>query len=120
MVRGAGGTFVTMSDLSRAITSAIDRSPGSGEIYNVGSLFLTWEEIGAMIVRLTESNSSIQLIPSNEWQGPAFLNEFWDLSWDKAREHLGYNPSHPKENMRSQFTKALQRCVNEVKEEKST
>ena len=120
MVHGAGGTFVTMSDLAGAITSAIDRSAGSGEIYNVGSLFLTWEEIGAMIVRLTESNSSIELIPSNDWQGPAFLNEFWDLSWEKAEKDLGFKPVHSGEEMRSQFIKAPQKCIDQVKEGKSS
>ncbi len=120
MVHGAGGTFVTMADLGSAMMSAITKPGPSGQIYNVGSLLLTWEEIGAMIVRLTESSSSIQLIPSNEWQGPAFLNEAWDLSWEKAERDLGFKPSHSNEEMRSQLVKALQKCVDQVKEGEST
>lgn len=73
----------------------------------MGSLFLTWEEVGTMIVHLTESNSSVQLIPPNEWQGPAFLNEFWDLSWEKADRDLGFKPGHSDEEMQSQFVKVL-------------
>jgi nucleoside-diphosphate-sugar epimerase len=117
MVRGAGGTFVTMADLGRAITSAIGRSTGSGEIYNLGSLFLTWEEIGSMIVDLTHSNSAIQLVPSDQWKGPAFLNEVWDLSWDKAKHDLGYEPEHSTERIRSLFVEALKRCVDQVMRE---
>ncbi len=114
MVRGAGGTFVTMTDLSRAITSAIVRSAASGQIYNLGSLFLTWEEIGSMIVDLTHSNSIIRLIPSDRWKGPAFLNEVWDLNWDKAKQELGYEPEQSTERIRSLFVEALQNCITQV------
>jgi nucleoside-diphosphate-sugar epimerase len=117
MVQGAGGTFVTMADLSRAMTSAIANPAASGQVYNVGSLFLTWEEIGKMIVRLTDSNSAIQLIPSDRWKGPAFLNEVWDLNWDKAEGELGFKLKDSAERMRSLFMEALQNCVDQVKNE---
>jgi nucleoside-diphosphate-sugar epimerase len=117
MVRGAGGTFVTMTDLGRAITSAIARSTGSGQIYNLGSLFLTWEEIGSMIVDLTHSNSTIQLVLSDQWKGPAFLNEVWDLSWEKAKHELAYEPQHSTEKIRSLFVEALRNCVDQVMRE---
>jgi UDP-glucose 4-epimerase len=120
MVHGAGGAFLTMEDLSKAIASAMEVSGASGQIYNLGSLFLTWEEIGAMIINLTHSKSSIQLVPSDQWRGPAFLNEVWDLSWDKAKEYLGYNPSHSEETIRSHFTNALRKCIDQVKEGKSS
>ena len=117
MVRGAGGTFVTMADLSRAIASTIATPAASGQVYNVGSLFLTWEEIGAMIVNLTQSNSGIRLVPSDQWKGPAFLNETWDLSWDKAKRELGYEPQHSNERIRPLFTEALHNCIGQVLKE---
>jgi nucleoside-diphosphate-sugar epimerase len=117
MVRGAGGTFVTMADLGRAINSAIANLAASGQVYNVGSLFLMWEEIGAMIVRLTKSTSAIHFIPSDQWQGPAFLNEVWDLNWDKAERELGYRPKVSAERARSIFMEALTACVEQVKKE---
>jgi nucleoside-diphosphate-sugar epimerase len=108
-----------MADLGRAILSAITKPAPPGQIYNVGSLFLSWEEIGLMIVDLTHSNSTIRLLPSDQWKGPAFLNEAWDLSWDKARYDLGYEPKHPTERIRSLFFEALKNCVDQVmKEEK--
>jgi nucleoside-diphosphate-sugar epimerase len=119
MVHGAGGTFVTMTDLGRAITSAIARSTALGQIYNLGSLFLTWEEIGSMIVDLTHSNSMIRLIPSDHWKGPAFLNEVWDLSWDKAGRELEYEPEDTSERIRSLFVEALKNCIDQIlREEK--
>jgi nucleoside-diphosphate-sugar epimerase len=120
MVRGAGGAFVTMADLGSAMISAITKPTPSGQVYNVGSLLLTWEEIGRMIVDLTHSNSTIQLVPSDQWKGPAFLNEVWDLSWEKAEKDLGFKPVHSGEEMRSQFIKALQKCIDQVKEGKSS
>lgn len=80
MVRGAGGAFVTIADLARVMMSAIANPAASEQVYNMGSLFLTWEEIGAMIVRLTNSTSAIHFIPSDQWRGAAFLNEVWDLA----------------------------------------
>ena len=120
MVRGAGGTFVTMADLGSAMISAITKPAPSGQVYNVGSLLLTWEEIGRMIVDLTHSNSTIQLVPSDQWKGPAFLNEVWDLSWEKAERDLGFKPSRSNEEMRSQFIKTLQKCIDQVKRGEST
>ena len=120
MVRGAGGAFVTMADLGSAMISAITKPAPSGQVYNVGSLLLTWEEVGRMIVDLTHSNSTIQLVPSDQWKGPAFLNEVWDLSWEKAEKDLGFKPGHSNEEIRSQFIKALQKCIDQVKEGKSS
>lgn len=117
MVGGAGGTFVTMADLGRVIQSAITKPAPPGQIYNVGSLLLAWEEIGKMIIGLTRSNSPIQRIPSAEWKGPAFLNEVWDLAWDKARRELGYEPKDSPDVMRSLFSQALKRCIAEVEKD---
>lgn len=115
MVRGAGGAFVTMDDLGRSVISAMERPAAIGQVYNVGSVFLTWEEIGTMIADLTQSTSPVRPIPSEQWQGPTFLNEIWDLSWVKAESELGYKPKHSSEEMRSLFEEALGRCIAQVK-----
>ncbi len=115
MVRGAGGAFLTMADLAQAVVLAMGKPAATGQTYNLGSLFMKWEEIGQMIVQLTKSNSPVQFVPSSEWRGPAFLNEVWDLSWEKAEKELGYRTTESPEGMRSQFMKALQGCVNQVK-----
>jgi UDP-glucose 4-epimerase len=111
MVRGAGGAFLTMADLAQAIRLALEKPAASGQIYNLGSLFMTWDEIGRMIIDLTSSKSAIQFIASDQWKGPAFLNEIWDLSWDKASRALTYKPQSTAEETRSSFAKALQNCI---------
>lgn len=118
MVRRAGGAFLTMADLGRAMRSAVEKPASSGQVYNVGSLFLTWEEIGRTIVNLTHSTSTLQFVPTDQWQGPAFLNEIWDLSWDKAKRELEYEPKDSAEQMRSLFSQALQNCIVQVEKEK--
>jgi UDP-glucose 4-epimerase len=117
MVAGVGGAFVTMTDLGNAMMSVMERSAAACQVYNVGSLFLTWEEIGSMITDLTHSTSSVCLVPSDQWQGPAFLNETWDLSWSKAESELGYKPKDSTEEMHSLFKEALRNCIDQVQAE---
>lgn len=117
MVSGAGGGFVTIADLGSAVLSTMTKPTAAGQVYNLGSLFLSWEEIGTMIVRLTESSSPLKLIPADRWKGPAFLKEIWDLSWVKAERELGYTPGDSTEIMLSRFEEALRNCIAEVKSE---
>ena len=117
MVHGAGGAFITMADLGRAIMLAQLNPAASGQVYNIGSLFLTWKEIGDIIISLTNSTSVIRLMSTDQWQGPAFLNEVWDLDWNKATQALGFEPGCSTETMKSLFIEALKTCVIQVKKE---
>jgi Nucleoside-diphosphate-sugar epimerases len=117
LVRGAGGAFVTMADLEKAFMLAASLPAASGQTYNLGSIFLTWEEIVNIIIRLTDSNSSIRFIPSEQWQGLAFLNEIWDLDWRKATTELGFRPTASAEMMLSLFTEAMKNCITNVQKD---
>ena len=117
MVHGAGGAFITMADLGKAIMLAQLKPAASGQVYNIGSLFLTWKEIGAIIISLTNSTSVIRLMSTDQWHGPAFLNEVWDLDWNKATQALGFEPGCSIETMKSLFIEALKTCVFQVKKE---
>jgi hypothetical protein len=117
LVRGAGGAFVTMADLEKAFMLTASLPAASGQTYNLGSIFLTWEEIVNIIIRLTDSNSSIRFIPSEQWQGLAFLNEIWDLDWRKATTELGFRPTTSAEMMLSLFTEAMKNCITNVQKD---
>jgi UDP-glucose 4-epimerase len=117
MVRGAGGLFATMADLGRAALAAASTPAAAGETYNIGSLFLSWQEIGEIIISLTQSRSSVKFVPSGEWEGPAFLNEIWDLDVTKAEVQLAFKAASPREATKAQFARALTACVAQVKEE---
>ncbi|WP_371369764.1 NAD-dependent epimerase/dehydratase family protein [Sporomusa rhizae] len=118
MVKGAGGAFVNMNDLGRAIELAATRQEAAGNIYNIASLFLSWEEIGQTIIKLANSTSSLQLLDTKDWNGPAFLNEIWDLSCDKAAKDLGYNSLLGAADNRVAFSNALANCITTVIKEK--
>ena len=117
LVRGAGGAFVTMADLESAIMLAASRPIASGQIYNLGSFFLTWEEIVKIIVHLTNSNSPIQFISPEEWRGPAFLSEVWDLDWSKATTELGFRQTASIEMMLFLFAEAIKNCIANVQKD---
>jgi nucleoside-diphosphate-sugar epimerase len=117
LVRGAGGAFLSMGDLGKAVKMAMANPVASGQIYNLGSFFLTWQEIAARVIALAGSKSNLQFIPSEQWEGPAFLNEVWDLSWEKAEKNLQYEPTDPTTAIESQFVNALRDCLDRVKKE---
>jgi len=117
MVQGAGGAFLTMADLGRAILLAASKPAAAGRIYNVGSLFLSWKEIGDIIIGLTGSTSVIKLISPEQWRGAAFLNEIWDLDWARAKQELGFQPADSVEAMKASFMEALKSCVAQVRSE---
>ena len=119
LVRGAGGAFLSMEDLGKAVKMAMANPAASGQIYNLGSFFLTWEEIAARLIALADSKSNLQFIPSEQWRGPAFLNEVWDLSWKKAEKDLRYEPTDMSTALEIQFMGALRDCLNKVKKESS-
>ena len=118
MVKGAGGAFVNMNDLGRAIELAATRQEAAGNIYNIASLFLSWEEIGQTIIKLANSTSSLQLLDTKDWNGPAFLNEIWHLSCDKAAKDLGYNSLLGAADNCVAFSNALANCITTVIKEK--
>ncbi|MGB9793148.1 MAG: NAD-dependent epimerase/dehydratase family protein [Thermacetogeniaceae bacterium] len=107
---GAGGTFVTMADLARAIELALSSERASGKIYNVGSFYVTWEEIAEMIVEATGSKGGFRAVPLAEWDGPQFLSDNWELGWEEAERDLGYRPA----NSRSENALALKKAIAAV------
>ncbi|SDF13958.1 NAD-dependent epimerase/dehydratase family protein [Sporomusa acidovorans] len=114
MVKGSDGTFVTVNDIGRALELTASRLTDCGNTYNLGSLFLAWEEIGQTIIELTQSTSKLQLVDPNDWDGPAFLNETWHLSWDRAGREIGYAPLLDEGGNRNVFRQALANCIKEV------
>jgi UDP-glucose 4-epimerase len=117
MVADAGGTFVSMDDLGYAIDLAAADQQATGKTYNIGSLFLTWQEIGQLIIDLTGSSSPLQFIDSKDWIGPAFLNETWRLSWSKANREIDYHPQLNERNTRVAFRKALTNCIDSIQQQ---
>lgn len=114
VVAGTGGTFVTMTDLTAFIAAVAERPDIAGGVYNIGSLFLTWSEIAAMIIETVGSRSCLVESSGQAWTGPAFLGERWRLSWQRATEKSGFQPAADSESMREAFRQALADCARRV------
>ncbi len=111
---GAGGTFVTLEDLARAFELALTQE-AAGQVYNVGSFYVTWEEIAGMAVEQAGSKSEVEVVPLEQWQGPRFLSDCWELSFEKAAAELGYRPACGREAGLAALRKALARLVAQVR-----
>lgn len=96
-----------MDYLSRAFELALSNEKAPGKIYNIGSFYVTWEEIAGMIVEITGSAAGVKTIPLNQWEGPKFLSDSWDISWEKAAQDLGYSPMLSREEGLVSLKKAI-------------
>jgi nucleoside-diphosphate-sugar epimerase len=112
---GAGGSFLHLDDLSNAIPLALQKQEAFGEIFNLSTLFLTWEEVARIIIEVTHSSSPLKVIPAKEWKGPAFLADAWELGTGKAERFFAYRSvlSHP--TARQRLKEAITECHNKMK-----
>ncbi len=112
---GAGGSFLHLDDLTNAMLLALQKQEAFGEIFNLSTLFLTWEEVARIIIEVTHSSSPLEVIPAKEWKGPAFLADAWELSTGKAERLLAYRSllSHP--SARQKLKEAIAKCHKNMK-----
>lgn len=87
----AGGSFLHHDDLVQAILLAFKRPKTYGEVFNLATVYLSWEAIAGIIMELTGSASQLAVIPASEWQGPQFLADSWRLCTCKAEQLFGYS-----------------------------
>ena len=65
---GAGGSFLDHDDLTHALLLAIHRQESVGQIFNPATLYLEWKELARMILELSDSSSSLEVMPVREWK----------------------------------------------------
>jgi len=113
--KGAGGSFLHIDDLTNAILMALQKPKTFGEIFNLSTLFLSWEEVARIIIEVTDSSSPLEVIPAGEWKGPTFLADIWELSTDKAERLFTYRPTLPHLTARQRLKKAIAQCYRDMK-----
>lgn len=102
-----GGSFLSMEDFIQAV-ELILLNPGSfGQVFNLASLYVTWEEVARMAVEVTGSSARVEVVPPTEWTGAAFLADRWELDDRRIRERLGFKPTRDPAGVRG----ALQRAI---------
>jgi len=113
--KGAGGSFLHIDDLTNAILMALQKPKTFGEIFNLSTLFLSWEEVARIIIEVTDSSSPLEVIPAGEWKGPTFLADIWELSTDKAERLFTYRPTLPHLTARQRLKEAIVKCYKDIK-----
>ncbi|MCJ7785794.1 MAG: NAD(P)-dependent oxidoreductase [Desulfobacterales bacterium] len=111
----AGGSFLHLDDLTNALLMALQKPETFGEIFNLSTLFLSWEEVARIIIEVTDSSSPLEVIPAKEWKGAAFLADAWELSTGKAERVFGYRPTVSPSEARKRLKEAIARCYHSIK-----
>jgi nucleoside-diphosphate-sugar epimerase len=88
----SGGSFLHMADLYQGIEKCLFSPAAFGQTFNLAAVYVTWEEVAAIVKDVTGSDSEIRSIPTSEWRGSAFLADTWKLDDTLARQLLGYTP----------------------------
>jgi nucleoside-diphosphate-sugar epimerase len=104
---GAGGSFLDHEDLTHALLLAAGRRESTGQVFNLATIYLEWKEIARMIIDVSGSSSSIEVIPAREWKGAQFLADSWELSIAKAERLFDYRPLLSAATARQRLQKAI-------------
>jgi UDP-glucose 4-epimerase len=105
----SGGSFLSMEDFIQ-VMELILLNPGSfGQVFNLSSLYVTWEEIARMTVEVTGSSARVQVVCPTEWGSAAFLADRWELDDRKIREKLGFKPTRDPAGVRGALRRAIAR-----------
>ena len=111
---GCGGSFLQLDDFVTAVLAILKAQP-KGELFNLGTIYLTWEELAQLIVAQANPAAKVVAIPKAQWTGSAFLVDDWHFSTEKAKRMLGYRSSLDREQAIAHLSKALETCVAGVK-----
>jgi UDP-glucose 4-epimerase len=102
-----GGSFLSMEDFIHTV-DLILLNPGSfGQVFNLASLYVTWEEVARMVMEVTGSSAGVQVVPPTEWTGAAFLADRWELDGRRIREKLGFKPTRDPAGVREALRRAI-------------
>ncbi len=113
--RGAGGSFLHLDDLGNALLLASQKPKTFGEIFNLSTLFLSWEEVARIIIEVTNSSSTLEVISAKEWKGAPFLADAWELSTGKAQRVFAFRPTLSPSNARQKLKEAITQCYHSIK-----
>jgi len=113
--KGAGGSFLHIDDLTNAILVALQKPETFGEIFNLSTLFLSWEEVVRMIIEVTHSSSPLKVIPAREWKAAPFLADSWELSTGKAERGFAFRSTLSPLTAQERLKKAIACYYEDIK-----
>ncbi len=96
-----------MDDFNVAMDSIL-LNPGSfGEVFNLASAYVTWEEVAQMVVEVTGASARVEVVSPADWTGAAFLADRWELDDHRIRQQLGFKPTRDPAGIREILGKAI-------------
>lgn len=113
---GSGGNFLHLDDYVSAVLAIIQNQP-SGELFNLGTAYLTWEEVAKLIIAHANPKATVRAVPRREWQGSDFLADDWPISTKKAENFLKYKTNITREKAVEALSNALKLSVDKAKKE---
>ena len=109
-----GGSFLSMEDFNQAVDLILLNPRGFGQVFNLSSLYVTWEEVARMVMDVTASSAGVQPVPPAEWTGAAFLADRWELDNRRIRERLGFKPARDSAGVREALRRAIARTWQHI------
>ncbi|HUL59455.1 MAG TPA: NAD(P)-dependent oxidoreductase [Anaeromyxobacteraceae bacterium] len=104
-----GGSFLALEDLADAIRTVLREPAGSGEVFNLASDYVTWEEMARMALEVTGSTAGVEVLPPEAFRGAAFLTDAWRLDDRRFRSALRWAPRHGPAEVRALLARAMGR-----------
>lgn len=110
-----GGSFLGMEDFNLAVELILLNPRSFGQVFNLATVYVTWEEIARMVVEVTGSSAGVKVISPAEWTGAAFLADRWELDDRWLRERLGFKSSLDPADARETLRRAIARTWQSLK-----
>lgn len=111
---GCGGSFLSMEDFKLAVELILLNPQSFGQIFNLASAYVTWEEVARIVVEVTGSSGQVEVVPPMEWTGAAFLADRWELDDRRIREQLGFKPRRDPAGVREALRRAIARTWQQL------
>ncbi len=105
--QSSGGSFLHHADLTNAVLLALRDPKTHGEVFNLSTIYLSWEDIARMIIQVTGSSSRLDVISPREWKGAQFLADSWRLCTSKAEQLFGWQTLFTRETARERLKNAI-------------
>jgi UDP-glucose 4-epimerase len=112
-----GGSFLSAADLCRAIEALLCNPAAFGQVFNLASGYVTWEEVARMAIEVTGSAGRVEVIRPAEWTGAAFLADAWDLDDRRIGSRIGFAPAQDGIGLRTALQQAMARTWAQLQKE---
>lgn len=109
-----GGSFLSMEDFNLAMELILLNPRSLGQVFNLASAYVTWEEIARMAVEATGSSAKTEVVPPAEWTGAAFLADRWELDDRRIRGLLGFKPARDPAGVAENLRRAIARAWSQM------